>query len=250
VLALGSLGGGVRFAFTCRSGGFSGAPYDTLNLSANVGDRPADVAHNRQALLGHLRLEHAVWLRARHGAQVRVVGPADAQVEAPADVDAQAADGVPADGLVTSAASLGLASLSADCALVVLADPDAGVIATAHCGRVGLVAGIIPAVVAAMREQGASRIKAALGPTICGVCYEVPERLAAEVVALVPSARSRGRGGVPALDIAAGALAQLDEAGVMAVRRVGSCTREDPAAFSYRRDHVTGRLAALVWRSP
>jgi polyphenol oxidase len=235
----------VRFAFTSRAGGVSRPPYDTLNLSEHVGDLADDVARNRHALLGHVGVERAVWLRAKHGANVHVVeDPEQSGSAVAADVT------VEADGLVTSIVAVALGSLSADCALVVLADPDAGVIATAHCGRAGLVAGIVPAVVAVMRERGAIRIRAAVGPSICGNCYEVPESMAAEVVAAVPAAASRSSSGGPSLDIAAGVLAQLADAGVTAVRRVGSCTFEDPAAFSHRRDPVTGRMAAVVWRSP
>ncbi|MDQ1484379.1 MAG: purine-nucleoside/S-methyl-5-thioadenosine phosphorylase / adenosine deaminase, partial [Actinomycetota bacterium] len=153
-----------------------------------------------------------------------------------------------ADAAVTSARGLAVASLSADCVLLVLADPAEGVIATAHCGRQGLVAGIVPAVLASMRVEGARTIRAAVGPAVCGTCYEVPAELADEVAAVVPIARSVGVTGAPALDIRAGVLSQLRDGGAEIVRLVGGCTREDPSAFSYRRDKVTGRMAALVWR--
>jgi purine-nucleoside/S-methyl-5'-thioadenosine phosphorylase / adenosine deaminase len=237
VLALGSLGRGVRYAFTTRPGGVSSAPYDELNLSLAVGDDPTAVARNRAKLLDRVRLRQAVWLTAAHAAEVAVVD-ADSGGTSP-EVDAT----------VTRATDLGLASLSADCALIVLADSAEGVIATAHCGRPGLVAGVVRASVSAMRACGAKQIRAVVGPAICGWCYEVPAVMADEVAAVVPAAAARSRAGTAALDIAAGVAAQLDVLDVDVVRRVGGCTFEDQRLFSYRRDHVTGRSAALVWRS-
>ena len=72
--------------------------------------------------------------------------------------------------------------------------------------------------------------------------------MADEVVAVVPAAAARSRADTPALDIGAGVVAQLTDHGVEVVRRVSGCTREDPTLFSYRRDGVTGRLGALIWR--
>jgi YfiH family protein len=237
VLWLGSLGGDVRFAFTSRLGGFSAAPYDSLNLSFNVGDDPDVVGRNRRAVLERLGVPHASWLQAQHGAVVQVVDGAH-----------EHGAGYAADGLVTTATDLALGALSADCALVVLADPSAGLVGSLHCGRPGLLAGVVDAMVATMRENGAHAIRAAIGPTVCGSCYAVPAEMAAAVVAAVPAAFSRARGGGSALDVRAGVIDQLRHAGVRVVRLVGGCTREDPTTFSYRRDKVTGRMGALIWR--
>ena len=235
MLSLGSLGGGVRFAFTSRVGGESASPFDGLNLSTDVGDDVVIVERNRAAVLDRLAIDHAVWLHAQHGRVIdRVTGP----------------DGVhEVDGLVTAKSGLALAALSADCALVVLADPTTGVVGCLHCGRAGLVGGAVDSMVAAMRDLGATSIRAAVGPTICGTCYEVPRELASAVVAVVPAARSDRGADVEgaALDIRAGVIDQLKRAGVAVVRLVGGCTLEDPACFSYRRDERTGRMAALVW---
>ena len=232
MLSLGTLGGNVRFAFTSRAGGASAAPFDGLNLSTDVGDDAAIVERNRKAVLDRLAVDHAVWLHAQHGRVVDVV---------------TSSHGVHhADGLVTTTSGLALAALSADCALVVLADPSTGVVGCLHSGRAGLVEGAVGSIVTTMRDLGATSIRAAVGPTICGTCYEVPRELASAVVAVVPAARSERRGGM-ALDIRAGVLDQLKRAGVAVVRLVGGCTLEDASCFSYRRDARTGRMAALVW---
>jgi polyphenol oxidase len=245
VLWLGSLGGDVRFAFTSRLGGFSASPYDSLNLSLSVGDEPAVVRRNRRDVLDRLGVPRAAWLQAQHGAVIQVVTG-----EQVVDDDAAEQETAhEADGLVTAATDLGLGALSADCALVVLADPAAGLVGSLHCGRPGLLAGTVDAMVNAMRENGAQQLRAAVGPTVCGSCYEVPAEMAAAVVAVVPAAFSRARSGGSGLDVRAGVIDQLQHAGVRVVRLVGGCTREDPTTFSYRRDKVTGRMGAMIWRA-
>jgi copper oxidase (laccase) domain-containing protein len=67
-----------------------------------------------------------------------------------------------------------------------------------------------------------------------------------EVAAMVPAARTSTRAGTPGLDLRAGLRAQLNAAGVAAVQVSETCTAEDPAYFSYRRDGVTGRFAGVV----
>jgi len=171
-----------------------------------------------------------------HGTDVLVV-------DGPMDLDE-----VPTgDALVTTRRGLGLMVRVADCVPVLLADPVAGVIGAAHAGRPGMALGIATATVAAMREQGASVIRAWLGPHVCGRCYEVPAAMRDEVAEVVPEARAETSWGTPALDLGAGVEAQLVAAGV-AVARVGGCTREDPSLHSYRRDGAAaGRFAGLVW---
>jgi YfiH family protein len=243
VLELGtfvSLGGtaAAGYCFTDRSGGSSEPPYDGLNLSFDVGDEPAVVAANREWLLEQLEprgLTDSCWLRAEHGRRVVEVRGAD-----------DALSDQRFDAAVTRRPGLALAALSADCALVVLADPAAGVVGAVHCGRPGLVAGVLDAAAQALRDLGAVQLQAAVGPTVCGRCYQLPVELADAVTEAVPAGRA-GRGYV---DIRAGVVAQLLAAGVTAPRLVGGCTREDPALFSYRRDGSTGRLAALVWMRP
>jgi hypothetical protein len=150
------------------------------------------------------------------------------------------------DALVTRERDLALAVLVADCVPLVLADPVAGVVAVAHAGRPGLVAGVVPAVVKAMNGLGAQAITARVGPSVCGHCYEVPETMRTEVAAAVPEAFATTRQGTPSVDVAAGVEAQLRSARV-AYERVAGCTIEDQELFSYRRDRRTGRFAGVAW---
>ncbi|MBB1244133.1 peptidoglycan editing factor PgeF [Streptomyces durbertensis] len=232
--------GGAHFAFTDRWGGVSAAPYGTLNLGGAVGDEPAAVAGNRDRAAAALGLDPArvVWMNQVHGRDVAVVDRPWPQRETPA-----------VDGVVHAGAGLALAVLTADCTPVLLADPVAAVIGAAHAGRPGLVAGVVPATVEAMVGLGArpDRIEAALGPSVCGACYEVPERMRAEVAAVVPEAYATTSWGTPAVDVAAGVRAQLDTLGVRTVTAPPACTLESKDHFSYRRERVTGRLGSYVW---
>ncbi len=233
---------GFGFAFTERWGGVSEPPYAELNLGDHVGDDPGAVRENRRRAAAGLGLdpERVVWMRQVHGNAVAVT-------------DAPWRDEIPpADGVVTAVHGLALAVLVADCTPVLLADPEAGVVAAAHAGRPGMALGVVPATVARMVALGArpDRIVAATGPSACGRCYEVPAPMQDEVTALVPAARSTTRQGTAGLDVAAGVWSQLAEAGVTQGERSGICSITSADHFSYRREGRTGRFAGYVWLEP
>lgn len=232
---------GAHFAFTDRWGGVSAAPYEELNLGGAVGDDPAAVRTNRGLAAKALGLdpELVVWMNQVHGPDVAVVdGPWGPSAEVPA-----------VDAVVTARRGLALAVLTADCTPVLLADPVASVVAAAHAGRPGMVAGVVPAAVEAMVALGAepSRITAVTGPAVCGKCYEVPAAMRDEVAAVEPAAWAETSWGTPAVDVTAGVHAQLGALGVNDRHASGVCTLESHDHFSYRRDRTTGRLAGYVW---
>ncbi len=233
------LGGGVETAFSGRAGGVSKPPYQGLNLGLGVDDDSAAVQANRAALAQAcgLPLASLSFMRQVHGADVWYAGAGS--TEPPAPVDAMFTD---QPGRV-------LCVLVADCVPVLIADPVASIVGAAHAGREGMVAGVVPALVAAMAAAGGSpaRMRAVTGPAICGGCYEVPEPMRARVGAVVPAATCDTFAGTAGLDIAAGVRAQLAEAGVGSITADGRCTRESDGLYSYRRDGVTGRFAGLVW---
>jgi YfiH family protein len=235
---------GVTFAFTDRTGGTSVAPFHHLNLARHVGDDPAAVERNRSMLAAELGLsaENVVYMNQVHGADVAVVdGPWPEGTEPPR-----------VDAMVSTRPGIALAVLVADCVPILLADPDAGVVAVAHAGRPGMAAGVVAAVTHAMRDVGAKSLIGQVGPAVCGRCYEVPEAMRAEVAGSVPSSWATTRWGTPALDVPAGVTTQLKEAGVHLeagdwVSGGRPCTVEHDTFFSYRRDHVTGRFAGVAW---
>jgi YfiH family protein len=164
-------------------------------------------------------------------------------------VDGPAGSVPDADALVTSEAGVALLARAADCVPVLLV-AETGQVGAVHAGREGVRRGVVPAAVEQLRELGASGVRAWIGPHICGACYEVPDALRAEIVAVVPATDATTSWGTPALDLGAGVLAQLAQAGVPAVE-IGGCTREDGTLHSYRRDGAAaGRLAGVVWRTP
>jgi YfiH family protein len=142
-----------------------------------------------------------------------------------------------------------VAVLIADCVPVLLADPVGKVVAAVHAGRVGARAGVLPATLEAMRGLGAriDKLEVLLGPAACGECYEVPNRMQADVETYLPGSACRTRRGTAGLDLRAGLWRQLACAGVARIGVDPRCTMEDPTLYSYRRDGVTGRLAALTW---
>lgn len=171
-----------------------------------------------------------------HGAEVHVV--ADGSSLTPV-----------ADALVCTMESMALLVRVADCVPVLLADPDRGIIAVAHAGRVGLSLGVVAATVATMRRQGARDIDAWIGPHICGSCYEVPLEMRAEVAAAAPASFAVTRKGTPALDIGAGVASQLHALGCRTTV-IDGCTLEDARWPSYRRDGAAaGRMAGVIWRN-
>ncbi|MFB7270181.1 peptidoglycan editing factor PgeF [Streptomyces sp. NPDC056244] len=231
---------GAHFAFTDRWGGVSAAPYERLNLGGAVGDDPGAVRTNRELAAKSLALDPArvVWMNQVHGRDVAVVEGPWTDGEIPA-----------VDAIVTVRRGLALAVLTADCVPVLLADPAAGIVAAAHAGRPGMIAGIVPAAVEAMIALGAepARITARTGPAVCGRCYEVPAAMRDEVAAAVPEAWSETSWSTPAVDVTAGVHAQLAALGVVDRQHCGVCTLESDDHYSYRRDRTTGRLAGYVW---
>lgn len=234
VLAV-DLGPGVRAGFTVASPG--DAP---PNMSLTVGD--VDAAARHRLALSRWAGAPLAFVYQVHGRDVHVT---DGPVPEPR----------PHADAVVSGDGTAAAVLVADCVPVLLADAAAGVGAAVHAGRRGVVAGVVLAALEAMERLGAvrARVRAAVGPAICGACYEVPSEMRDEVGALVPAAVSATSWGTPALDLPGAVVAQLAAAGVEDVQRVGGCTLEEERWFSHRglaAGRPEGRLAAVVRVAP
>lgn len=237
VLAV-DLGPGVRAGFTVGAADVPGAA--PPNLSLTVGDA-VDATRQRAGLErwvgGPIAFIYQV-----HGAAVHVAtGPTG--------------DDRPRADAVVSAVGVPVAVLVADCVPVLLADAASGVVGAVHAGRRGVVADVVTAAVDAMVRIGArrDRLRAMIGPAICGACYEVPAELRAEVARGLPVAAATTSWGTPALDLPAAVEHQLRSAGVLDVRTAGGCTLEDPRWFSHRGTAVgrpVGRLAAVIRARP
>ncbi|MCU1602558.1 MAG: hypothetical protein JWO22_3267 [Frankiales bacterium] len=226
----------ARGVFTTRTGGVSLPPWDSLNLAVHVDDAFAKVQANRDLVVEQLGVDGLAFGKQVHGNGVKVVRSLSKRTSRGID---------DTDALVTSERGIGLAMMGADCLPVLLAAD--GVVGAAHVGRPGLTKGVLTGVVRVMRDEGAGKITAVIGPGICGLCYELPASMAGEVEKAVPGSRGTTRQGTTSVDLTKGAMAQLASEGITA-SCVGGCTLEQPDLFfSYRRDGRTGRHAGIVW---
>ena len=231
---------GLTHAFFGRRGGHSTGDFASLNLSESVGDLPGHVVKNRAEVLEALGRPRATLAQLTQVHSNRVVTLND-----PHDAAARPE----ADGIVTATPGVLLAIQTADCAPILLADPEAAVTGAAHAGWRGALSGVIGATVAAMRGLGAepSRIVAAIGPTISLDNYEVGPDFAANLVKEHRDAESRLRttpGGRAHFDLPGFVFDQLIEAGVGKVNDLGRCTYGNPKHyFSHRRATHEGRKA-------
>lgn len=225
----------MGWGFTSRTGGVSEGPWHGLNLGGHVGDDPGHVEANRRALAGEIGVPFDVaYMSQVHGAAVCEV--TDEYVE-PREVDA-----------MFTSTFRPLAVLVADCVPVVMWANDGTMVGVAHAGRPGMVAGVVGALIEAMRASGATELSARVGPCISPLSYEVPEQMRDDVAKVEPLAASMTRWGTPAVDVAAGVLAQLARQGVSCEAKP-MCTYDHDSLYSYRRDGVTGRQAGVVWRT-
>ena len=154
----------VRHGFFGREGGVSTGIYASLNAGTGSNDDPAAVQENRRRILAAFSAANA--LIGVH----QVHSPRAVFVDAPFEGERPHAD-----ALVTQTPGLVLSILTADCAPVLLADVEAGLIGAAHAGWKGALHGVLEDVVRVMREHGAapSRMVAAIGPCIHQASYEV-----------------------------------------------------------------------------
>ena len=214
--------------FTNRHGGFSHGDYSSWNLASHVGDNPADVEKNRAKL--REQVDNFAVMSQVHGDTIVVVDQVPAEVPV-------------ADALITGNPKLALVVMVADCIPLLLRSES--LVAAVHVGRAGLMNSIALKTVAKMRALGATNISGSIGPAICGSCYEVPQDLHDQVIAVHPLASSKTRFGTSALDLPKALIAALALVDVPVVISAG-CTLEDDVYFSYRRNQVTGRQAGVI----
>ncbi|RQS06873.1 peptidoglycan editing factor PgeF [Burkholderia sp. Bp9002] len=254
----------VRALVTTRDGGVSEGPYGRwqggaaqpggMNLGLHTGDDPAHVAENRARLLALAGQPHAAWLEQVHGA--RIVR-ADEVIAADPDSTAP----VRADASVTDRANAVCVVMVADCLPVLLCDAQGRAVGAAHAGWRGLAAGIVEdtaAQVAALAGGAADGLHAFLGPAIGPDAFEVGADVRDAFLDTAPQsehdetrrafAAIEGAPGKYLADLHALARLRLARAGVSRVSGGGACTVTERSRFySYRRDRVTGRMAAAIW---
>jgi polyphenol oxidase len=254
----------VRAFVTTRNGGVSLPPFGTwrdgsenpggLNFGRSAGDDPAHVEENRARMLALTGASEAAWLAQVHGAEV--VSADDVLANARAGTGPARAD-----ASVTDRPGTVCVVMVADCMPVLLCDPAGRAVGAAHAGWRGLAAGVIENTaqrVAALAGADVAALHAYLGPCIGPRAFEVGADVRDAFMNDVRGAqRDRvalafapypERAGKYLADLPALARIRLAQLGVTQIVGGDHCTFTQREQFySYRRDRVTGRMAALIW---
>ena len=211
--------------------GFSTVALGSVGLK-HATDRAA-VLESRQAFAAVLGLD---------GADLTAIGSVHGAGVARVNTPVPSVDDV--DALVTDRPGVVLFATYADCYPIVLWDAEREVAGLVHAGWRGTRAGVAAAAVKFMQnEYGSEHVVAAIGPGICGRCYEVGDDVATQFDARYVNP---GAGGKWLLDLAALNRAQLEAAGAEAVYDIGICTKEHYLFPSHRRHPDGTRFGAIV----
>ncbi|MGA8434292.1 MAG: peptidoglycan editing factor PgeF [Methyloceanibacter sp.] len=222
---------GIRHGFFTRQGGVSKGMYGSLNCGLGSRDDAESVRQNRALVAETLGVPagRLLTLYQIHSARAVIVDK---------PWNGEAAE---ADALVTRTPGLAIGALTADCAPILLCDPQARVIAAAHAGWRGALSGIAEATMAAMEELGAKRerVVAVIGPSISQRAYEVGsdyvDRFLAEEPASETFFMTDESSGEPHFDLSGYVAERLSRAGVGSVSDLGLCTYcDETRLFSYR----------------
>jgi len=238
---------GVPHGFFGRRGGHSTGSVAGLNCGTGSGDDPQIVNANRR------RAADAILSGAPIASAYQIHSPTAVIV-----IQAVSHDQRPqADALVTDRPGLLLGVVTADCAPVLMADVETGVIAAVHAGWRGAVAGVTDNAVAAMLSLGAriEAIAAAVGPCLAKASFEVGHEFPSALLAEDPNNErffAEGPGGKPHFDLEAYLVARLAAAGVRRIETSGLDTYTlDDRFYSYRRakhrgEPTYGRQISLI----
>jgi hypothetical protein len=223
--------GDVPHGFFGRRGGVSEGICSGLNVGLGSSDDPESIRENRRRAVEAVR--PGAGLVTLH----QVHSPDALYVTAAYPDDARPK----ADAMVTDRPGLVLGILTADCAPVLLADREAGVVGAAHAGWKGALGGVVEATVAQMERRGAerARIAAAVGPCIARRSYEVDEGFLRRFADSDPENErffGLGREGHHQFDLEGFVLSRLASAGLARIEALGEDTYSQPHRFfSYRR---------------
>ena len=225
-----------------RQGGVSLGSYHSLNVSLSVGDLPSHVMENRRRVQETLELDGLISATQVHGSNEAVIRAGFAVP--PGEIPE-------ADILITAQPGLGLVIKQADCQAVMFYDPEHRVVAQAHCGWRGQVGGVLHETVSRLAFHFKSRpeaLHAAIGPGLGPCCAEFRNYRRE-----FPSALWKYQVRPGYFDLWQLSLDQLTAAGLKPdhIEVAGLCTRcQATEFFSYRRDRVTGRQAAVIALRP
>lgn len=228
----------VRALVTTRRDGFSSGAFSSFNMGIYSGDGSRTVEKNRAQLAIDWQLDNSPqWLKQVHGVNVVQARPGQEEQEA--------------DAMFTREPGLMCTALTADCLPVLFCDRSGSVVASAHAGWKGLLAGVLENTVKAMKVNPAE-ILVWFGPAISQKHFEVGPEVREQFMAVDPSAAEAfipGEGDRWFADIYQLARQRLEKISVTAIYGGGFCSVEQEELFySYRRDgKESGRMASVIW---
>jgi polyphenol oxidase len=236
---------GIGALMTTRRGGVSQGAFQSLNLRDGLGDDPQAVRENKASLQRAIGAQ-PVFLNQVHGVEVVRLFESDMAPDAPVHT---------ADASVTSEAGVACTVQVADCLPVLFAAPNARAVGAAHAGWRGLAAGVLEATldsVCQLADCAPSQVQvwlgACIGPRRFEVGADVLEAFGASTTAADNTLFVRHAPGKWLANLPQLARERLRTAGVQALSGGAWCTVEDASRFfSFRRDRITGRMAAAVW---
>ena len=223
-----------KHGFFTRLGGVSTGQYESLNCGVSQWDQAENVERNLAIVAQSLDLRMGSVLTARqsHSAEVAKVESSSARPDA--------------DALVTCECGVAIGVLTADCLPILMADAQAGVVAAAHGGWRGTIAGVIENTIQAMHALGArlERIDAVIGPAISARNYEVGPEFRSKFMTDDPASSpffTVRPGGQLYFDLPSFALMRLRRSGIRSAEWIRHCTYSEPAKFfSCRRSSKDG----------
>jgi len=223
----------INHGFFIREGGVSEGVYASKNCGYGSDDDPRAIDENRRRVAADLCVDPAnlITVYQIHSIKAVAVSAPFAPNEPPR-----------ADALVTRTPGLAIGILTADCAPVLFADPQAPVVGAAHAGWQGALGGVLEQTLLEMEKLGArrGRISAVIGPAISAAAYQVgPEfwdRFMEADEANECFFRDDEVTGKYIFDLPGYITAQLEKAGVGSVENTCLCTYgEEARFFSFRR---------------
>jgi len=170
----------INHGFSTRMGGVSKGIYASMNLGLSRGDDETSVRENFSIIAKALQIscKDMVFSDQTHTANVRVITEKDR-----GNGLSRTKDFFDIDGMVTNVPGLVLTTFYADCVPLFFVDPVNKAIGLSHSGWHGTVDRIGEATIKKMKEEYGTKaedVVAAIGPSICGDCYEISQDVAME----------------------------------------------------------------------
>ncbi|QOP46210.1 peptidoglycan editing factor PgeF [Sulfurimonas paralvinellae] len=215
---------------------------ETGNLAFHVNDDPAHVLKNHQRLSRELnyKLEILVHMKQIHSNEVKIITDNDTFDNPPT-----------CDALITDKKNTLLMVMTADCSPILFYDPVQKVIAVAHAGRAGAFTNIIKNVIRKFTNDFNSQTKeivVAIGPAICGHCYEVDDTIYQEAKKRNLAYALTQESNKYYLNIRDILHKQLLEENILEknIEISDICSRCDSHFYSYREEKNCGRFAGII----